>query len=102
MSWFYISFATKAGHRGSTVVEAADEKSAIAVATMRGLCPGGEAMIHQIPPEKVDHPDVVPLRYRLASKAELMARGAGATVGRLADASYVCEDCIAGRPHVHH
>src|SRR5262249_12594558 len=102
MTWFYVSFASKAaGHLGSTVVEADTSKSALAVATMRGLNPGGEAMIVAIHLAREHFPDRVALRNRLASKAEPVAMGA-ISGGRRDDADYACEDCNAGRPHTHH
>jgi hypothetical protein len=92
--WFYISFAKAkkdGGHLGSTVVEAADAFGALAEATRRGLNPGGEAQIIPVPPEKTEHSQVVSLRNRLASKAELMA---GPTrSGYHQNSEVVCEDC---------
>jgi hypothetical protein len=92
ISWFYISFATREGHRGSTVVQAADAAGALVEANRRGLNPGGEAQIVPVPPANNEHPDIIPLRNRLASKAELMARGA-IRGGYHENSEVVCEQC---------
>jgi hypothetical protein len=101
MIWFYISFASEAGHLGSTVVEANDEDSALAIATKRGLNPGGEAMIVPVPAKFADKPGTVWMRYRLCSEAEMMAHGP-VSHGRQKNATYVCELCNAGVSHTHH
>lgn len=94
-SWFYISFAlpkNKGGHLGSTVVEATSPAGALIEASRRGLNPGGEAQIIPVPPERSEHPDLVPIRNRLASKTELMARG-GYKGGYHENSAVVCEPC---------
>jgi hypothetical protein len=90
--WFYISFASLGGHLGSTVVQADDVDGAFAEATARGLNPGGEAQIVPVPTDRSEHPDLVAIRNRLVSKAELMQRGAISS-GYHEDAEVVCEDC---------
>jgi hypothetical protein len=77
-TWFYISFArakAEGGFLGGTVVQADDALSALTEATRRGLNPGGEAQIIRVPDANVENPTIVALRNRLASKAELSARG---------------------------
>jgi hypothetical protein len=109
MTYFYISFATKAGFRGATVVEAADSKSALTVATLRGLNPGGEAAILEVPPESESAPDLHAMKNRLVGEEEMLAMG-----GRKGrdlpqeineawdhEISVVCELCNAGLPHRH-
>jgi hypothetical protein len=92
MMWFYISFATENNHLGSTVVQAADAADALAKASQRGLNPGGEAQIVPVPPKNNEHPEIVPLRNRLVSKAELMARGATRR-GYHENSKIVCQSC---------
>lgn len=91
MTWFYISFADRAGFRGGTVVEANDDGDAVHVATARKLNPGGEAMVVQVPADKIDAPDIVGLRYRLADKTELL--GGGGFVAPHRHGAIVCEQC---------
>lgn len=79
MARWYISFATSidmGGFRGATVVEADDEKGALAVATLRGLNPGGEAAILFVPPEAYGEPDMAVMLNRLVGKEEMLAMGA--------------------------
>jgi hypothetical protein len=93
--WFYISFArakADGGFLGGTVVQADDAPSALAEATRRGLNPGGEAQIIRVPDENIEQPTVVALRNRLASKAELLARGEHRG-GYHERAQVVCDDC---------
>jgi hypothetical protein len=98
MIWFYISFATREGHRGSTVVAANDIASALDEATRRGLNPGGEAQIIPVPPHNNEHPDIVRCRNRLVSKAELMTASNGYGRGYHENSSVVCEQCNEGEP----
>jgi hypothetical protein len=94
--WFYISFArakVDGGFLGATVVQAKNSAGAFAEATRRGLNPGGEAQIIPVPPENIEHPDIVPLRNRLASKAELLARGGVKGGGYHENSEVVCQDC---------
>jgi len=106
-SWFYISFASaERGHLGSTVVEAENTAGAIEVAAAHGLNPGGEAEIIPIPDAKADLPELIPLRYRLASKAELLATGKFGSIRDVAAADrpksvHVCEQCNNDVPHKH-
>jgi hypothetical protein len=93
--WFYISFAlpkSQGGFLGATVVQAQNAPAALEWATRRGLNPGGEAQIIPIPPERAHHPEVVPLRNRLVSKEEIMARGKVGH-GYHQNAEVVCADC---------
>jgi hypothetical protein len=109
MTYFYISFATDDGFLGATVVEGTSPKDALAVATLRGLNPGGEAAILEVPPEYEFAPDVRAMKNRLVSEAEMLEMGA--TKGRdlpqqISDAwdeeiEVVCEDCNASAPHRH-
>ena len=94
MSWFYISFArakAQGGFLGGTVVQASDPTGAIAEATRRGLNPGGEAQIVPVPPDRVDEPDLVAIRNRLATRAELTAQAH--SHGYHENAEVVCDDC---------
>lgn len=101
MRYFYISFATGAGFLGATIVKADDAQDALVEASFRGLNPGGEAMIIEVPDRIEAEPDFKMLFNRLASRAELAASGAR----RKADlppalnetiedaAEFVCADC---------
>src|SRR5258708_3418459 len=71
---WYISFATDEGFRGATVVEALSAEDALAVATQRGLNPGGEAAIFQAPTPTP--PDLLSYLNRLVGKEELLRDGA--------------------------
>jgi hypothetical protein len=110
MARWYISFATSTGtggFRGATVVEADDEKSALAAATLRGLNPGGEAAILFVPPESWDAPGLAAMLNRLVGREEMFAMGAV----RRADvpqkmrnrfdreATFVCSCCNPPRVH---
>lgn len=75
MTYFYISFATDAGFRGATVVQANDDADALAVATAKGLNPGGEAAIIEVPPEAESEPDMQAMIDRLVGKEEMLAQG---------------------------
>lgn len=75
MTLWYISFATDDGFRGGTVVEANDSEHALTVATNRGLNPGGEAAIIEVPPKYEHAPDIQAMMNRLASAEELLAMG---------------------------
>jgi hypothetical protein len=95
MSWFYISFArakSEGGFLGGTVVQADDAPGALAEATRRGLNPGGEAQIIPVPDKSINQSTIVALRNRLASKAELLARGEHRT-GYHERGEVVCKDC---------
>lgn len=102
MSYWYISFATdETGFLGATVVQADNVNLAIAEATERGLNPGGEAAIFEVPDDAVNNPDVQALINRLANKAEMIAQG-GKRLGDLSEevqatanimADVVCADC---------
>ncbi len=76
MTYWYISFATDEGFRGATVVEATSAQSALAVATLRGLNPGGQVAILQVPPGAESDPDKRAMMNRLVGRAEMIARGA--------------------------
>ncbi len=75
MPMYYISFATAAAFLGATVVRADDAKSAIKEATLRGLNPGGEAMVVEVPPDVESAPDIAPLLNRLSEEDEILGRG---------------------------
>ena len=103
---FYISFATDAGFRGATVVEASNEANAVIVASRLGLNPGGEAAVLSIPKDadRAELAEILSYKNRLVAKEELLANGAR----RLRDlpdntqdaiesaAVVVCEDCNRG------
>lgn len=104
MIYWYISFAkSKAdgGFQGATVVEAANAANALTVATLRGLNPGGEAAILEVPEDKEREPDVLPMRNKLLTKEQMLQ----AEAKRLGDlptnmqnlfenmSSFVCERC---------
>ena len=75
MTWFYISFADDNGFRGATVVEADDANGAWAEAIRRGLNPGGEAAILEVPREVERNPDMLAMRNRLVGRDEMIALG---------------------------
>lgn len=105
MTYFYISFATDAGFRGATVVEARNAKRAFQKATRLGLNPGGEAAILGLPDGAEKDPEAMAgvrrMLNRLCGKDELLSHGAE----RVADmpkeiqdvfghvATCVCEKC---------
>jgi hypothetical protein len=103
---FYISFATDAGFRGATVVEAANEANAVIVASRLGLNPGGEAAVLAIPADAGarELAEILSYKNRLVGKDELVANGArklrdlpGNMQAAIADAAtVVCEDCNRG------
>ena len=76
MTHWYISFATDEGFRGATVVEAVDAIEAVNVATSRGLNPGGEAAVLEVPPAAEGAPDLHAMKNRLVGKKEMLAMGA--------------------------
>ena len=90
---FYISFATDAGFRGATVVEADSESDAIAVASRLGLNPGGEAAILAVPPDLPADGRAKVLSYqnRLVGKAEILSHGGF----RYGDCSEEMQDRVA-------
>jgi hypothetical protein len=73
MTLWYLSFATDAGFRGATVVEAADAQHALRLTVERGLNPGGQVAILQVPADRELAPDIVAIRDRLATRDEMMA-----------------------------
>lgn len=104
MTYWYLSFAlekARGGFRGATVVEARDEMSALATATMRGLNPGGEVAILEVLPEEEDEPDIRQMLNRLVRREEMDAMG-GRRHGDLPqyiqdafehEARFICEEC---------
>mgnify|MGYP001434113113 CR=1 FL=1 len=99
MTHWFISFATDDGFLGATVVAAEDDAGALEEATRRGLNPGGEAVIIQVPPEADGGADMTRLLNRLADKEEMLAHG-GKRIGDMSDderarldASFVCDKC---------
>lgn len=101
MRYFYISFATDAGFRGATVVRARDSEHALQEATHRGLNPGGEAAIIEIPKDAEQEPDMRAMINRLVGKEEMLAAGAKRHAdcpqdiqdAFERDAEIVCDDC---------
>lgn len=75
MAHFYLSFATDAGFRGATVVEAVSEQDAVLVATAMGRNPGGEVMIVEVPDEAMGAPDTKVLLTKLVGEEEMLAMG---------------------------
>jgi hypothetical protein len=101
MTYFYISFATDEGFRGGTVVQADDAKGAVMEATTRGLNPGGEAAIMEVPPEAEFEPDILAMVNKLLGRDEIEQQG-GQRLGDLSEdmqeavqgaAGFVCDDC---------
>lgn len=91
MTYFYISFAMPkkaGGFRGATVVEAENAESAVAVATLRGLNPGGEAAILEVPSQYENNQEFTSYRNRLVSKEEILGLGGK----RLADLPQAMQD----------
>jgi hypothetical protein len=76
MAYWYISFANTQGFRGATVVKAISANSALAEATRRGLNPGGEAAILQIPKHQENESDVIAMTNRLLTVRRMEALGA--------------------------
>lgn len=62
MTHWYISFADDDAFLGGTVVEAESAEAALMEATSRGLNPGGEAAILEVPREVEDLPDFKRMR----------------------------------------
>jgi len=101
MTYWYISFATDRGFRGATVVEANDAKKALKAANRRGLNPGGEAAILEVPKEAEKAADFQAMINRLVGRDEMIARG-GMRQGDLPVevqahfeevAAFICQDC---------
>jgi len=101
MPYFYISFATDEGFLGATVVRATDADGALSVASEKGLNPGGEAMIVEVPEQAESEPDMLAMIDRLVGKNEMLANG-GTRHGDLspekraaieAAADRVCQSC---------
>lgn len=85
MTYFYISFATDEGFRGATVVQADDAAGAVEEATTRGLNPGGEAAIMEIPPEAESEPDMLAMVNRLVGREEMIKEQGGQRLGDMSD-----------------
>jgi hypothetical protein len=81
MTLWYLSFASETEFLGATVIEADSGMEAWTKATLRGLNPGGEVMMLQVPPAAEKEADILIGLNRLVSAAELRALGAR----RLAD-----------------
>ena len=75
MSWFYISFATDEEFLGATVVEGGDAQDAFFEATLKGLNPGGEAAILEIPLAAQQEPDFHFMKNKLCSKEQILGSG---------------------------
>lgn len=89
MLW-YISFVEDETFAGATVVEAVSAEHAIMVATARGLNPGGEALVIEVPEEAEDEPDVQAMRNVLFNKEQMTTQGGR----RLADLPDEMQDVI--------
>lgn len=74
MGLWYISFADEDGFRGATVVEAFSSQAALAVASERGLNPGGQAGILPVPEPMP--PLALSYLNRLVGEDELIRNGA--------------------------
>lgn len=101
MTYWYISFATDRGFRGATVVEALDAKKALKMANRRGLNPGGEAAILEVPKEDERDASFLPMINRLVGRDEMLTLG-HKRIGDLPvevqasfeeTAAFVCQDC---------
>jgi hypothetical protein len=104
MTFWYISCAMpkkQGGFRGATVVEAGNAETALAVATMRGLNPGGEAAILEVPAEYENTEEMASMLYRLIGSEEILHNG-GVRAGDLPapmrrqferDVTFVCATC---------
>lgn len=102
MPYFYISFATDEGFRGATVVKAINAEGAVKEATTRGLNPGGEAAIMEIPPEAESEPQMLAMVNRLVGRDEMIEQQGGQRMGDMPEemqdaiegaADFVCDDC---------
>jgi hypothetical protein len=69
---YWISFASETGFLGVVIVESTSLKGAFREATRRGLNPGGEAAVFQIPTAR-HRQYAAPYRNRLLSRAEVAA-----------------------------
>jgi len=76
MTYWYIAFYDASGTLGGTVVEANDSDHAVVVAKEKGLHPGGEAAVIEVPAQAQNAPDIVALIDRFADFGELNDRGA--------------------------
>ena len=76
MPHFYFSFVINGKFAGATVVQGDNIASALSRSHELGLNPGGEVLSLEIPPDKLERPDVKMCIGRLASKEELQALGA--------------------------
>ena len=54
MNTYWISFAGDEGNRGVCIVDASDQKQALARTKELSINPGGEAMFYEMPAEAVD------------------------------------------------
>lgn len=68
LMWWYLSFAGKEGWRGALVVEARGFISAVTMASLLCLNPGGEVKGFLVPPDKLPAKEFT---YRLLNKADL-------------------------------
>lgn len=96
MARWYISFArskAEGGFIGATVVEASSAESALTVATLCDLNPGGEVAILMVPPEHYNAPNVLSMLNRLVGREEVIALG-GVRLGDL-----LCSCCNPPRMH---
>jgi hypothetical protein len=70
---WYISFATPETFLGGTVVQADDAEDALVEASFRGLNPGGQAAIIEVPLEAYGKADMLAMRNRLVGRDEMIA-----------------------------
>lgn len=74
MTLFYLSFAAIDRFLGATVICAEDAPRALEQATLRGINPGGEVAILEVP--KGSEAEAGKMLNRLVEREELMAGGA--------------------------
>lgn len=73
--WYYILFVVPKKNLGATSVQATSIEDALAEATRRGLNPGGEALVIEVPTYMANDPDIVGCRNRLRLPEEAYAAG---------------------------
>ncbi len=99
MTLWYLSFATDEEFLGATVVKAVTAEGAVDETITRGLNPGGEIAMIEVPRGSENDPNILRLLDRLVGKDELMANG-GQRLGDMTpeereqfDASWAHEQC---------
>jgi len=97
LTLFYLSFATNNECLGATVVEARNPTHALMLTHAKGINPGGEAMILEVPDDRIESDVTKACLNKLLSFEQLQAYGAVKLKDVLdflkPDADFVCEDC---------